>query len=123
MLPWAKYETAVLGCHEEPDLHLVSSHACIQKVEQKTEAFEGSGERIVHIYYKFRKTISEQASFRTPDTCILFVLCQVSKSNNCTGVTKSNSTEAYNTARAVLGWACTSSCFKFLFNFCMLLNF
>ena len=40
------------------------------------------------------------------------------------GVTKSDSTEAYNTARAVLGWAYTNQLmFKFLFNFCMLLNF
>ena len=107
----------MLGCREEPDLHLVSSHTPIQKVEQKTEAFEGSGERIVHTYYKFRKKFQNKLPLEhLIHAFYLFVLCQVSKSNNCTGVMKSKSTEAYNMARVVLGWAYTSSCL----NFCLI---
>ena len=88
----------MLSCREEPDLHLVSSHTPIQKVEQKTEAFEGSGERIVHTYYKFRKKFQNKLTLEhLIHAFYLFVLCQVSKSNNCTGVMKSKSTEAYNT--------------------------
>lgn len=59
----------VLGSSYEPDLDLDSSHTPIDYLEQKTETFAGLGGGL----FTLKKKNTEQASFRTSGTCILFL--------------------------------------------------